>query len=343
MYGQKARLLLNHDTVFLAELLMWRQGEPQWGPEHRSFNCMSMPKAHPEALQFVATVTVALAHFQIEDKIADSGARAWKAVRRFFSLPYRRAESWLRASGFAVDEMAALLASQRARETRAVSLDDVAEPTARATEMIFSHAAAEFGSMGRRFGRLVYILDAWEDRARDAKSGHFNALAAFPEIDGRGELLALTASLESDLPAHLAARLRINVEERLGMRPRVMHAACRSSSVRERWRSAMAFARSMKQREHAGFWKGAAVLATVPVLAFFVPHLVRSAESWRQCLGLAFNLMAVGAVFATVPIAPGGPEKKSGCWSSCGSGGCDACDCGDCCCECGECGSCCDC
>jgi hypothetical protein len=79
----------------------------------------------------------------------------------------------------------------------------------------------------------------------------------------------------------------------------------------------VAFARSMKERGQAGFVKGAAVLATVSVLAFFAPHQIRTAESWRQCFGLVMKLIAVGAVFTTVQI-PEGPAKKTGCWNSCG-------------------------
>ena len=69
MYGQRARFLLNHDLVFLAELLMG-EADPEWTPAHRSFNCLSMPKDHPAALRYAATVAVVLAHFQIEDQIA---------------------------------------------------------------------------------------------------------------------------------------------------------------------------------------------------------------------------------------------------------------------------------
>jgi Family of unknown function (DUF5685) len=357
MYGQRARLLLNHDMVFLGELLT---GEPEWGPAHRSFNCMAMPKEHPAALEYAATAAVVLAHFQVEDKIVDSGAWRWKAAKRFFSPAYRKAARQLRASGFPLEEMAALLATQGEREARAVSLGDVAEPTAWSTEMVFSHGAAcsplpdgrgsvdlwkgELGSLGRRFGYLVYVLDAWEDRGRDAKSGNFNALLAFPEVDGRAEILGAVESLEKDLPAHLGVRLRTNVEERLGMRIRVLHGACKKSA-KERWTSAVGFARSMKERERAGLLKGAAVLATVSVLAFFAPHQIRSAESWRQCFGLVMNLMAFGAVFATVPVpeAPAGGSGKKG---SSGWSGCCCCECGDCCdcCDgCSECGSCCDC
>jgi hypothetical protein len=334
-YGQRSRLLLNHDTVFLAELLLARGPEPEWQPAHRSFNCMAMPAEHPRELEYAATASVVLAHFQIGDQAEDSGRWRWRALARFFSPAYRKAEARLRASGFAFDEMAAMLGSQRAREARALSLEDVAEPTARAAELVFGHGAAELASIGRRFGTLVYILDA---------RGEFNALAAFPSVDGRAEILSLVESLEHDLPSALALRLRANVEERLGIRPRVLHGSCRKPA-RARWAEAVEFARSMKAREQAGFWKGAAVLVTVPLLAFLAPHHVKAAESWKQSLGLAMNLMAFGAVMANVET----PEPKFELQPKKGSGtcSCDFCDCGDCCdcCECcgagGDCADCC--
>ena len=70
LYGQRSRLLLNHDTVFLAELLMEQSGQPEWGRAYRSFNCLTLPKsegAMPLALQFAATAAVAIAHFHIAD------------------------------------------------------------------------------------------------------------------------------------------------------------------------------------------------------------------------------------------------------------------------------------
>jgi hypothetical protein len=344
IYGQRARLLLNHDMVFLADLLLERSGEPAWTKQHRSFNCMAMPKEHPQALRYAATAAVVLAHFQIEDQVVDSKGWRWKAAKRFFSPAYRKAAAELRGSGFPLDEMTAMLASQGEREARAASIEDVAEPTAWATETVFSHGAAELGSIGRRFGTLIYLLDAWEDRARDGKSGDFNALLAFPQVDGQAEILSLVESVEKDLSPALAVRLRTNVEERLGMRMRVLHGACRKS-VKQRWSSAVAFARSMKEKERAGFAKGAAVLATVSVLAFLAPHQIRSAESWRHCFGLVVNLMAVGAIFATVPVPetpPGGPGKTSS--GGCGCGNCGSCcESCDCCEACGDCGSCCDC
>ena len=75
LYGQRSRLLLNHDTVFLAELLMEQSGQPEWSHAYRSFNCLTLPKpedAMPLALQFAATAAVTIAHFHIADHQVDS-------------------------------------------------------------------------------------------------------------------------------------------------------------------------------------------------------------------------------------------------------------------------------
>ena len=151
-----------------------------------------MPKSITDAgLKYAATAAVVLAHFQIEDQLADSGRLRWKALKRFFSLAYRKAAADLRAGRISyLDEMAAgSTRAERERRSR-VSLEDVAEPTARATEMVFAHGAPELASIGRRFGYLVYVLDAWEDRARDTKTGDFNAPTGRFTLDERGEILA---------------------------------------------------------------------------------------------------------------------------------------------------------
>jgi hypothetical protein len=358
VYGQRTRMLLNHDTVFLAELMMEASREPEWSRAYRSFNCMSLPKrgeALPVALDFAAATTIVLANFKIADHAEDTGRSWWRWAARMISPSYRKAAARLRAWEFPLAEVEGVLATQTAREQRANSLAEVAEPTAKSTGLFFAHGARlvdtdveRFERIGERFGYLVYVLDAFEDRARDARSGAFNPLLKFPEIDARAEILAATAELERDLPQHLAHRLRVNVEERLGMRPRVLARNCKKP-LRERWRDAKAFARSMREREHAGVLKGSLVFATVTIAAFLIPHHVRGAESWRHMLGLGMNLMAAGSLLAFADAAPPpGPEQaaapaKKSCFSGCDCSSC-ACDgCGDCCGACCECGSCCDC
>ena len=358
LYGQRARVVLNHDTVFLAELLLESAGEPEWLPAYRSFNCLTLPRPGqrmPIALEYAATVSVALAHFRIVDSVADSKALHWKMAARYLSPSYRAAASRLRSWQFPLGEMEEILATQTAREANPQSLAQVAEPTSAATALVFSHGARLCGrrgqmqtmyQLGARFGRLIYVLDAYDDFERDANTGDFNALRAFPDLDARAEVLAQAVEIQRMLAPSLAERLRSNVEERLGMRPRVLGQGCRAPA-KDRFRAALALARSMRKQEGAGILKGAVVFATVAGLAFLFPHQARRAESWRQCLGLSMNLMALGALFAAAPPTPPlpGPASRpprmappnfgsgcSGCrgtcCEACGEGCCEAaCDC----------------
>ena len=74
-YGHGTRLLLNHDTAFLAEVLLDLGGVPLPGAAYRSFNCLTLPGKNeniPVVLQYAAAVTVALAYFRIADHRRDA-------------------------------------------------------------------------------------------------------------------------------------------------------------------------------------------------------------------------------------------------------------------------------
>lgn len=364
LYGQRSRLLLNHDTVFLAEVLLELAGGPkltekEWLPAYQSFNCLKLPRraeCMPLALEYAATMTVVLAHFQIEDHLVDSGGFRWRAAARLFSPAYWKAARRLREWRFPLDEMTAILRTQAAREAHPRSLEQVAEPTAAATALALRHGVRLCGrpdleqaayELGVKFGRLIYVLDAYQDRERDTETGAFNALLAFPDLDARREVMTAAGRIAEKLSATLANRLRANVEERLGLRLPIVH-LCARVGARQRLRDAVAFARSLRERESTGLIKGAAVLATVALLAFVFPHHARRAESWQQCLGVPFNLMALSSIFAFAaqpPPAPGPvirpaqlPPNLGSCRSclgpcaeSCGEGlcesACDSCDC----------------
>ena len=332
MYGQRSRLLLNHDIAFLAEALLDVAGVPLAGSAYRSFNCLTLPSKRediPAVMQYAAAVTVALANFRIADHRRDGQGRdggkgsrrvGWKLAGRILDRSYLRAARDLRGWGFPLDEMAAILATQPEREANAKSFADVAEPTMISTAMVFSHGVGLAGRpdrsedawrLGYKFGELIYLLDAFEDRRRDARNGDFNPLLAFPETlsaaKARDEMLAIVSHLEQEMtPAH-AERLRVNVEERLGLRPRVLQGTCREAcrkSARERARDALAFARALRDRDGAGLVKGAFIIASVGAVALVFPEHARRTDSWQQCLGVSMNLMALGTVFAGAPPPP---------------------------------------
>src|SRR5258706_16346279 len=82
---------------------------------------------------------------------------------------------------------------------------------------------ADMYRLGHAFGYLVYVLDAFEDRERDGKAGDFNAFSGLPASPAREHVLAATGEVERKLSPEIPARPRSKVEERLGLRPRVLH------------------------------------------------------------------------------------------------------------------------
>src|SRR5215813_5171110 len=127
LYGQRARLLLNHDAVFLAELLTLLSAESSpWNADkaYLSYNCLSLPGSEedmPRALQLAAAANIQLTEFKVADRIKDGGLVRWRLVRRFFSGGFRRAEALLRLLDFPVDELRRLEGRQDEREADPIS------------------------------------------------------------------------------------------------------------------------------------------------------------------------------------------------------------------------------
>jgi hypothetical protein len=183
VYGQASRLTLNHDTVFLAEVLtaIAPQRPVVWDRAMRSFHCFSLPEAAssvPAALRYAAAATVALAEYKLRDKVEDSRWRpCWSAARRWWSPRFRKACAELREFGFDPQALGDALALQRASELREDA--DPALPTATAVSMFYSHGAGltgrpevrdTLGRFGAAFGSLIYWLDALEDQTSDART-----------------------------------------------------------------------------------------------------------------------------------------------------------------------------
>jgi hypothetical protein len=435
LYGQASRALLNHDTVFLAELLSALSGTDrqldQWNRAYQSYNCLALPRdptAMPLVLQYAAAATLTLAEFKLADHLTDSKQRRWRVARRVFSKGFLRAAAQLRQWDFPVAELRRALLSQETREAQALSattapdamLDELAEPTATATALFMTHGTQLAGvasvtetmrRIGRSFGGLVYCLDALEDYEKDAQRGDFNALrAAFHLTDERlpaeirkqvaDKIWSLSAEVETALaalpiePARaqlFAIRLQQNLTPRLGARLPVVAHACQvkqaaKKTISERWRDAVATGRALTEKRAATWQSSFAARISSPLIfvsvlpiTFLFPQQAAQSGSYRECLGLGLNLMALGGLAAAVAgrlrFASGGSDVEaaineaigkgkrgrkaaaggggSGAGSGGGSGGsscfccCDGgcCDCGDCCEGCDGCNCCdgCDC
>jgi hypothetical protein len=241
LYGQKARLLLNNDAIFLAELLTALSAQPQptreWSAAYQSYNCFALPEdtaEMPLPTQIAAAVTLVMTEFKVVDRIADSAHGGWKVVGKLFSQSFVDAARQMAAWGFPVEELKCWGGRQEAREREAGEqvgagsalelLAYVAEPTAVVTGLVFQHSAAAVSSdtqtqrtmydLGFAFGELVYLLDALEDFSKDTQHGDFNALqTAFRIANG-----ALPDGYRDVVVAQLYAR-RTHIEAALTALP----------------------------------------------------------------------------------------------------------------------------
>jgi hypothetical protein len=198
-YGQSARMVLNNDVVFLAELLqsLSRDGEKleNWASPFQSYNCFSLPVEAeiPQTLKIAAAVSMILTELKLDDHIVDSGSIAFKSAKALFNPTFQKSETEFAQMQFPMDDIRDWFNQQVIRERDSASIDVpqdrlnyLAEPTAMITALVFERSGAIIGGagagelmgkLGFSFGQLIYVLDAIEDVRRDFRSRSFNAIA----------------------------------------------------------------------------------------------------------------------------------------------------------------------
>jgi Family of unknown function (DUF5685) len=395
LYGQRARLLLNHDAVFLAELLTLFSVEPpprNADKAYLSYNCLSLPKSEgeiPVALQWAAAANLMLARFKVADRIKDNGQIRWRLVQGLFSGGFQRAEALLRRLDFPVDDLLRLQDRQDEREAAPIlqhrnpvaALRRLASPTAAATAMVFAHGARAVGRLeatdatrrlGYDFGRLIYLLDAFEDYEKDWRKEEFNALrAAFGwttgrltieqrrqaqevllEIRGRIVNRISTLPIPKSYAKLFSERLDHNFSHKIGRPLPVLNPKSRACqkyplTLAERWENAVSFSKRMMRQEDGAWLKASLAFISVLAVVFLFPHAASRLKTWRDCWSLGFNLMFLSALPSAVlavmtPISDTATnerkeERESNVCESCRDCCRDCCGeaCVEGCCECG--------
>lgn len=308
----------------------------------------------PLSLQVAATATLVMSEFKVTDQIEDGGGKAWKLALRVYSEGFHKASARLKEWGFPVEAMWKTGRQQEGREAEAQAdlrgrgarewLDYLAEPTAAVTGMVFEYGARTVGNeaaagtmreLGFAFGQLVYLLDALEDYEKDARKQEFNALrtvfavqeSELPDCYAEATethlwecVRRIEASLRRlpvapELSARMAARLRLNMDRKLGIETCATNTACattnRPTGFKSRWTSAVSLAKTLTTRERdsapASFGKALAapfVFASVLAMALLAPKFALAATSYRECMEFSLNLMALGAIVSAILMAP---------------------------------------
>ena len=197
-YGQQSRLALNHDTVFLAEILSLIRTEQteNWSSSLHGHACFQLPEENeiPLPLQYAADMNTLLATIKLRDDRRDRPFSLRGLAGRIFdrasrSLP-KRLQAWNIDMEF-VEECTLRESRQEAASFDSQfssveeSLSHFAAPSARLTGYLFAKGVAGVGHpewkdsvrpIGEAFGHLIYCLDAWRDYHEDVETLQFNPL-----------------------------------------------------------------------------------------------------------------------------------------------------------------------
>ena len=184
--GQCSRLTLSYDFVFLAALRCSLAGEE---PDVKKFRCLLHPthrrkrvKKSPQ-LSYCADASALLTAAKIADDLSDErGFRRLRAFfrRLFFGGAARRAKRRHPALYQKItDDLARL--GEIERDETVVSADAPAEVFGGLLSAVFSEGlsgsqARIAAEIGDAVGRWIYLADAADDLAGDAKKGRYNPL-----------------------------------------------------------------------------------------------------------------------------------------------------------------------
>ncbi len=204
-HGHFSRLTTNYDAALLSALYDAQTLSPQserlsYCPLRNSFKAKVIASDNP-GVRYAASMALMMASSKIKDHILDNET----GLRHIRGIATGVADRWMRSArknaavlGFDADRIEHQVHRQievEAQKNRDFFL--YAEPTELAVGAAFEHTAVmadrpenrdALRKMGNMFGRIIYLLDSYEDYASDIEAHKFNALAAsFTETEWRAQ------------------------------------------------------------------------------------------------------------------------------------------------------------
>jgi hypothetical protein len=195
-YGDLPRLAVSWDAAVLAVLMIGASGLE---PKVKNRGCVLNPVQKKPVLEghavlrYMAAVSVMLARERLKD--------AWADEKRFSALPAAAALALADRKARRGFPAAAALITERLAELAALEkngckeIDRPADAMGNMLSGILTSGpvagpAAEvlLRSMGYHLGRWTYLVDALDDREKDAKSGAYNPIRAMGGGEGSVEL-----------------------------------------------------------------------------------------------------------------------------------------------------------
>ncbi len=225
-YGAGAAAALSYDLAFLALMGIGVRGGAAGMVKKRcplhpltGRNCACGTEGGDDAaeksLDYAADCHVILSFHKLTDDLADGGLlkklRAAVLLPAVYMMYYRKAKK--RRRGIAAAVSRAMKRQRAAEKSGSRSVDRLSEPTASAMRAIFSELGDYdpdgrelLGQLGYMLGRYIYICDALDDLADDARHGDANPFLP------RGK----NVKVDSELRGRAERKARIAAELTLG-------------------------------------------------------------------------------------------------------------------------------
>ena len=219
-----SRLLLNYDCTFLYTLYGALFEKPA---EFRQSRCPARPLrrktyAIDEGREYAAAVNVMLAVEKLKDDKKDGFSPISAAGAAVLSRAGKRASERFPAAARAISTAMAEI-SEMERSDKPGDADRAADPFARMLAEIFRGIAYEpkepLAVAGYNLGRWIYLIDAYDDAEKDAKSGNYNpyvvkygkkAMERKADTVGKEAEFGLVASLEAASGAYGLLEIKKN-------------------------------------------------------------------------------------------------------------------------------------
>ena len=208
-FGEAMKLTLSYDCAFMALLLTGIAGVENTRKCRCAYKPLSrarMAAVEDEYIRFAADMDIILAYCKLDDNWRDDrapGAAVGKAaMKNAFQKAKERSPELYKAISEGIAELSKL------EQANTPELDPPADAFARMMKNAALSAPVEspqnrlaLGHTLYHLGRWVYLIDAWEDREKDAKNGSYNPFIASDADKERAEFI-INCSLNEAINAY---------------------------------------------------------------------------------------------------------------------------------------------
>ncbi|MCR4593699.1 MAG: DUF5685 family protein [Clostridiales bacterium] len=211
-YGITSRSLLSFDTTFYALFILAVTNDELTLCDSRcTFNpCKKCIKAKTESDVFkkAAGLTIILSYFKLLDNISDSQffkKVLFSLLRPYFAIKVRKAKK-------RYPEMYELtqdaINKQDEAEKQNASVDMAADPTASLLRLLVSMDSDDekIHRFAYMLGRVIYLLDAYDDYEKDIRKGCYNP---FMDMDNLDELALISVNTSVGEMAKLLNEIKV--------------------------------------------------------------------------------------------------------------------------------------